>query len=41
MSGYDEEIIAKHGALFNFKTFIQKPITPPVLLKKIREVLSN
>ncbi len=41
MSGYNEEIIGKHGSLFNAKTFIQKPFTPPVLLKKIREVINR
>lgn len=41
MSGYNEEIIGKYRPLFTAKTFLQKPFTPLVLLKKIREVINN
>ncbi len=39
MSGYTNEMIAAHGMLEEGMHFIQKPFTPSVLAKKVREVL--
>ncbi|MFC2088021.1 PAS domain S-box protein [Calditrichota bacterium] len=39
MSGYNEEVIGKYGSIISEKNYIQKPFTPPTLLKKIKEVL--
>lgn len=39
MSGYSEDIIHKRGILQEGLNFVAKPVTPNVLLKKIREVL--
>jgi PAS domain S-box-containing protein len=41
MSGYSEDIIHKRGILQEGINFIAKPVTPNVLLKKIREVLDQ
>lgn len=39
MSGYSEDMINKQGALEEGLAFIQKPISPKVLLTKVRELL--
>lgn len=39
MSGYSEDMINKQGALDEGLVFIQKPISPKVLLTKVREQL--
>ena len=39
MSGYTDDAISHHGVLEPGVQFIQKPITPSVLAKKLREVL--
>jgi CheY-like chemotaxis protein len=39
MSGYTNDIIARHGALELGRAFIQKPFTPNVLARTVREVL--
>jgi len=39
VSGYAEDIISKEGLLEQGVNFIQKPVTPLALLKKVREVL--
>ena len=41
MSGYTNDAISHHGVLEPGVHFIQKPITPSVLAKKLREVLGK
>ncbi len=39
MSGYTDEAITQHGVLDSNTAFLQKPITPDLLARKVREVL--
>jgi two-component system, cell cycle sensor histidine kinase and response regulator CckA len=41
MSGYTDDVIVHHGVLDKGTEFIQKPFTPDVLARKIREVLDR
>ena len=39
MSGYTDSAVVNHGLLSPATAFLQKPFTPGVLLRKVREVL--
>ncbi len=41
MSGYTESMIGSHGIVEPAGAFLQKPITPDVLARTVREVLDT
>ena len=41
MSGYTEDAVVRHGIFTDQLAFLQKPITPDVMARKVREVLDS
>jgi CheY-like chemotaxis protein len=41
MSGYTDDSIVRHGVLGGEMAYLQKPITPQTLMRKVREVLDT
>jgi two-component system cell cycle sensor histidine kinase/response regulator CckA len=41
MSGYADEAVMQHGVLQPGAAYLQKPITPRSLARKVREVLAD
>ncbi len=41
MSGYTDDSIVRHGVLETSVAFVQKPLMPALLTRKVREVLDG
>jgi DNA-binding response OmpR family regulator len=41
MSGYTNDTVVRHGAMEAGIAYLQKPITPDILARKVRAVLDS
>ena len=41
MSGYTDDAVVRHGVFHSTLAFVEKPITPEALARKLRECLDN
>jgi two-component system cell cycle sensor histidine kinase/response regulator CckA len=41
MSGYTDEAVVRHGLLERGLNYLQKPFTPAVLVRRVRDVLDT
>ena len=39
MSGYTDDAVMRHGIFYSSLAFIQKPLTPEALARKVRQAL--